>query len=239
VNYSLDQYRLKASLDSKECAIPEQTRMHFQEQLDDLGRWLTDFAASELAVNVIYHSKSDVFHAEAKLKVPGRTITVGHYEKSIDEAIKRCLEKATRRVEGYIMDPDREALDAADRRARRDDAAVGSREPDLDALAKSVRDQDYRTFRNAIQLDDEFVRLRVGRWVQRYPEIQQEIGRSFEIADLVEEVFLIAFEKHRERPPHMNLRDWLESLIDPAVKAYYRDPAEREAVSFAQTLANS
>jgi len=239
VNYSLEQFRLQASLDSKECEIPEQIRMQFQDWLAELGPRLHEFASSQLAVNVIYHPKSDVFHAEAKLKVPGQTITTGDYEKSIEEAVKRCLDKATRRVEAYLMNPNREALQQAERRATLDDGVIGSLEPDLDELAQAVKAQDYRAFRNAIQLDDEFVRMRVGRWVQRYPEIEQEIGRSFEIGDLVEEFFLIAFDKHGERPPHMSLHDWLDALIDPAVKAYYHNPEEREAVSYAQSLTGS
>jgi len=239
MNYTLDQYRLQASLDSKECEIPAQIRMQIQDWLDDLGRSLQEFTSSELAINVVYHSKSDIFHAEAKVKVPGQTITTGDYEKSIELAVKRCLDKATRRIEAYKTNPNREALEQAERRAKREDAVVSSQEPDLDRLGKAVKAQDYRAFRNAIQLDDEFVRLRVGRWVQRYPEIEQEIGRSFEIGDLVEEVFLIAFERYNERPPHMNLHDWLDALIDPAVKAYYHDPEEREAVSYAKSLTGS
>jgi len=236
MRYSLDDYRLTVTLDSKECAIPEQVRMQLQSWLEGLGQFVKDLPSSELAINVIYHTRSDVYHAQAKLKAPGATITTGEYAKSIEDAIKRCLEKATRRVETYLMNPDREALATAEKRAQLNEGVVGSPNPEFDRLAQAVRDQDYRTFRNGVQLDDEFVRLRVGRWVQRYPEIQQEIGRSLLIGDLVEEVFLVAFEKYNERPPHMNLHDWLEALIDPAVKAYFRDPQEREAVSYAQSL---
>jgi ribosome-associated translation inhibitor RaiA len=239
MNYNLEQYRLKVSLDSKECEIPEQTRMQLQDWLVDFGKWLESFPSSDLAINVVYHPNTDIYHAEAKLKVPGQTITTGDYEKSIEEAIKRCLDKATRRVEAYLMDPNREALEQAELRAERNEAVVGSQEPNLDRLGEAVKAQDYRAFRNAIQLDDEFVRLRVGRWVQRYPEIEQEIGRTILISDLVEEVFLMAFEKYNERPPHMNLHDWLDALIDPAVKAYYHDPDERLAVSYAQSLTGS
>src|SRR5215211_2859610 len=118
MRYSMDQYHLQVELNSKECPIPEQIRMQMQDWLADLGNAVREFPSSELAVNVVYHSKSDIYHAEAKLKVPGQTITTGDYEKSIEGAVKRCLEKAVRRVEAYRLDPNREAVAQAERRAQ-------------------------------------------------------------------------------------------------------------------------
>jgi len=236
MHYSLDQYHLHVTLTSKECPIPEQIRMQLQDWLDRLGKTVQEFASSDLTINVIYHPKSDIYHAEAKLKVPGQTITTGDYEKSIEEAMKRCLDKAVRRVAAYRLNPDREALEQAERRAHLDDVVKASPEPDVGQIGEAVKNQDYQAFRTLLGTHDTFVRMRVGRWVQRYPEIQQEVGRSFEIGDMVEEVFLIAFDKYAERPPHFGMQEWLESLIDPAVKAYFYNPEEREAVSYAQSL---
>jgi hypothetical protein len=78
--------------------------------------------------------------------------------------------------------------------------------------------------------------MRVGRWIQRYPEIQDQVDRAFKISDLVEEVFLLAFEQYADRPTHIRLRAWLDQLIDPAVKSFWRSPEDRQAASYAQTL---
>jgi len=74
------------------------------------------------------------------------------------------------------------------------------------------------------------------RWIQRYPEVQHEVGQSFEIADLVEEVFLLAFEQYGDRPTHISLHEWLDNLIDPAVKDFWQNPEDRVAASYAQSL---
>jgi hypothetical protein len=239
MRFSMNDDRLKVELEAKECAISESERMKLQDHLAALARSVQDFATAELTITVAYHPQSDVYHAQAKLKLPGQTITTGDYQPTIEPALKRCLDKAVRRVETYKVNPDREAMEQADRRARMSDAVVASSEPDLGVVGKAFQRRDYQAFRNALLGYDEHVRLRVGRWIQRYPEIERELGRSFEIADLVEEVFLLAFERHGERPPHFNMGQWLDELIDPAVKSFYRDPEDRLAAGFAQSLAES
>ena len=69
--------------------------------------------------------------------------------------------------------------------------------------------------------------MRIGRWIQRYPEVEGQIGVRFEIADVVEEVFLMAFDQYDRRPKDVRFGDWLEQLIDPSVKLL-RDHTEEE-----------
>src|SRR5947207_656222 len=76
----------------------------------------------------------------------------------------------------------------------------------------------------------------VGRWVERDPATDAAIGTRFTIADVVEEVFLTAFETYDDRPQGLRFGDWLDSLIDPAVKELLRHPEELESVSLARTL---
>lgn len=72
--------------------------------------------------------------------------------------------------------------------------------------------------------------------MQRYPDLQARIGRGLEIADLVEEVFLIAFERYASRPTDVPFGTWLENLIDPAVKELQvRGDAELENIHLAQS----
>ena len=67
------------------------------------------------------------------------------------------------------------------------------------------------------------VRKRIGRWLERYPDVARRIDRDLKVADLVEAVFLAAFEGHERRPMDLRYGDWLESLIDPAVKRLGKD----------------
>jgi hypothetical protein len=67
--------------------------------------------------------------------------------------------------------------------------------------------------------------------------LQEGVGKTFEIADVVEEIFLLAFEQYEYRPTQVALHDWLDGLIDPAVKDFSDEQDDRLAVSYAQTLA--
>ena len=53
----------------------------------------------------------------------------------------------------------------------------------------------YERFRSLLFPYEESVRKRIGRWVQRYPEIEAQIGTRFDLEDAVEEVFLMAFDQ--------------------------------------------
>lgn len=88
-------------------------------------------------------------------------------------------------------------------------------------------------FRKATFPFEESLRKRVGR----YPEVQEKIGTDLSIADVVEAVFLNAFEKYDERPQDIRFGQWLESLIDGSLKELLQNPDEmQENISFARTL---
>src|SRR5690606_22291702 len=97
--------------------------------------------------------------------------------------------------------------------------------------------QDYGAFRAELSGFEEPIRRRVGRWIQRYPDLDATFGEYLPLDDLVEEVMLTAFEQYESRPEAMRLGDWLESLIDPAMRSFLRHPEEElEAISYARTL---
>jgi DNA-directed RNA polymerase specialized sigma24 family protein len=133
--------------------------------------------------------------------------------------------------------PDRGAEEPAERRASLDDNVVMPEDPDTGPLLEHVRAGDYMAFRNDLVLYEDWLRKRVGRWVQRYPDAEARVGDGLKIGDLVEEVYLNAFEHFTERPDEVSLSDWLDRLIDPSLKALLRHPdEERENASFARTL---
>src|SRR5262249_26966272 len=91
-------------------------------------------------------------------------------------------------------------------------------DPDSAKIEQATASGDYDAFRVATIGYEEPVRKRVGRWVERYPEVAARIGKELQIADLVEEVFLVAFDGYDHRPKEARFGDWLEKLIDPAIK---------------------
>jgi len=86
---------------------------------------------------------------------------------------------------------------------------------------------DYAAFRAALLVYEEALRKRAGRWIERYPETAARIGRTLAVADVVEEVFLLAFDEFGRRRRELRLGEWLTGLIDPAVRAL-RDGGDEE-----------
>jgi hypothetical protein len=113
---------------------------------------------------------------------------------------------------------------------------IASVESDTGKLGEAFQSADYQRFRNAISDYERPLRMRVGRWIQRYPELQANVGVTFSISDLLEEIFLMAFEQYGQRPKQLRLYEWLVNLIDPAVKSFWHKSEDRDAVSYAQTL---
>jgi DNA-directed RNA polymerase specialized sigma24 family protein len=63
------------------------------------------------------------------------------------------------------------------------------------------------------------------------------LGRARPIADVVEAVFLNAFEGYDRRPPGVRFGQWLETLIDGSLKGLLQNPDEElDNISFARTL---
>lgn len=109
--------------------------------------------------------------------------------------------------------------------------------PELDVLERAIEARDYLAFREEMAGFDGSLRERVGRWVQRYPELDREVGERLPVADVMEEVYLTAYDQFLERPTEMRLGDWLEGLVDPGIRNLLRHPDEEaEEISFARTL---
>jgi hypothetical protein len=74
-------------------------------------------------------------------------------------------------------------------------------------------------------------------WVQRRPEAQARLGRELRMGDIVEEVYLNAFEQFTRRPTAVRLSEWLGGLIDLSISVLLRHPSEEaEVASMARTL---
>jgi ribosome-associated translation inhibitor RaiA len=237
MRYVAQQYphHLRIEINSRDCEIPETVLSEIQPALNRLGKTVESLADSQFWLTVVYHPKSDVYHAHAKLKVPGETIITGDQNEAIGLALARCLDKVIRRAEQYVDNPDQAAIEAARQRQHLEDV-IAPTDPDAGPIGQAVQNGDYLAFRKALLNQEEPLRRRVGRWIQRYPKLQAEVGRSFEIADLVEAVFLTAFEQYPHRPIHLAFHEWLASLIDVAVKDFWHDPDARQAASAAQSL---
>jgi hypothetical protein len=111
---------------------------------------------------------------------------------------------------------------------------------DAGTLGEAVFEGNYRAFRLALSGYEEWLRKRVGQWLQRFPEVEARVGRGLSIGDVVEEVYLMAFETYTQRSTAVPLHDWLDGLIDESVKVLMKHRGrESETASFARTVRDS
>lgn len=224
--FSDETYNLRIQLDTKHCDCSPQEIEQMEDALDPLSRVTRTFPVSDLYVAIHYHVRSRDYHVKTSLVLSGRTLFTGERHQEMYPAYKRCIDKLVRKVTAYKRD-----LDASDERAktlkRTHQEIVPDQVPDVQALQECVNEGDYPGFRNQTLMFEEQVRKRVGRWIQRYPVLNSLIGITLEVADLVEDVFLTAFDQFESKPANVMLGEWFEQLIDQVVHDLLRDP-ERE-----------
>jgi hypothetical protein len=114
---------------------------------------------------------------------------------------------------------------------------IPSREVDSGAVDEAVRAGDYAEFRRLMYVYEEPLRNRIGRWIERYPAVAATLQVQIYLEDIIEEVFLTAFDEYEHRPQAVPFGEWLEGLIDPSVKLVSTaDDEELDNISFARTL---
>jgi len=237
MQYTDDRHHLRVDIQTKQCEVPPDERARLQRELEPLAEAVADFASADLYLEFIHHPRSGQYHVEARLKLPGRTLQTGERDAYLDSAFGRCVRKLVNRVNAYKAHPDEEAVERAGRLAELDREVVAPEDPTDGVAGQAVRDGDYAAFRNALLRYEDWIRLRVGRWVQRYPEAEAHVGRDLRIGDLVEEVYLNAFEQFPRKPQEVSLTTWLDGLLDPSLKAFLRHPGEEaENASMARTV---
>src|SRR5690606_19299003 len=97
-------------------------------------------------------------------------------DENVQMALHRCLERVIERVDAYRLDPDDEAIREAQRQAELNERVISPTEPDFGPLGEAVQNDDYQAFRQALMNHEEWVRKRMGRWIQRYPDLEAQIG---------------------------------------------------------------
>ncbi len=196
-----------------------------REGAGSLRRQVEHFPIANLHVLIERNARSNDYTVKTDLFLNNETLVCSDHDALPYTAYERCLQSLSAEVERYKarlgQDAERQKTEKATRQTVRPTAS-----PDMAVIEAAVRDRDYAAFRTATFVYEEPVRKRAGRWVERYPEADAQIGKRLKIADIVEEVFLNAFENYDRRPEGVRLGDWLENLIDPAVKELLRRPDE-------------
>ena len=222
-------------IDAHQCRVSPSETDRMRNAADSLARQVEYFPVASLHVLIEHNARTNDYSVKTDLFLTGETLVCRELDAHPYTAFERCVERLEAEVQAYKarldQEPERQKTEKGTRQTVQPTAA-----PDMAALNAAVGDGDYTAFRTAAFAYDESVRKRVGRWVERYPEAEARIGKGLQIDDIVEEVFLDAFEQYDHQPAGVRFGEWLEDLIDPAVKELLRRPdAELENIRLARS----
>jgi ribosome-associated translation inhibitor RaiA len=235
MRYPDGSYDLRIELDTKRCELSAQEIDKLSEQLAPLRKVARQFPISDLYITIYHYPRDGRFNVHTALVLTGKTLFTADHDKTVSPAFERCVRKLVKKVQAYKAGME-DAAERAKHEKGTHQEVFPDTDPDAAILEEAVESGDYPDFRLATLGYEEPMRKRIGRWVQRYPKVDAMIGERIVLADIVEEVFLNAFERYPEKPAQVRLGDWLESLIDPSLKAMLEDPeAELENVRLART----
>ncbi|HET6575931.1 MAG TPA: hypothetical protein VFG68_20185 [Fimbriiglobus sp.] len=237
MRYSDESYNLRVEIDANQFELSPEDARRLHDGLATLGKLVEDLPVSDLYVTIFHHPRgSPEYQVKTALVLPARTLFSGDTDASFHPAFVRCVANLVQQVTAYKQA--RANADQVDKHGKGTyQEVVPSREPDAARAEAAIRAGDYAQFRKATLPFEESLRKRVGRWVGRYPEAQAKVGTDLAIADVVEAVFLNAFEGYDRRPQNVRFGRWLETLIDGSLKGLLQNPDEElENVSFARTL---
>lgn len=236
MSFTDEQRVLLVDFDVDGVDLTDALEQELREHLGNLKKIVAEFPDPRLHVNLTYSDNGGDFQVKTTLALSGRNLVTGDVDPDLVETYTRCVRKLVKLVEKYKSDlemsPERDHFQAGT-----DHDIVANRAPDTERIRTAVLKGNYADFRIATYPYEADVRNHTGRWVQRFPEIDAMIGTKLAIADIVEEVFLNAFERFNDRPDEVRFGDWLEQLIDPSIKLIVDHPDEEmRNISFARTL---
>lgn len=215
----------QADINVHEYSLSADEEERIRADLEGMTPQVEHFPVADYHVLIEGNSRDDDTSVKLTLVLPGTTLTASDHDVVMHAAFERCLAILRDRLQDY-----KERLGGVAEREKLQQGTHHELHPtvaiDAEQLATAVRARDYTAFHAALLPYEEELRKAVGRWVQRYPDVEDQIDDRLKIADIVEEVCLLAFDGYSKRPANVTLGDWLSELIDSAIKALIKNPAE-------------
>jgi ribosome-associated translation inhibitor RaiA len=227
---------LRVEFDAHNCHLTDENLDRMRSDLDTVVKAVAKFPDPKLHVLVEHNTRTNDYSVKTSLLLQQQALVASDHNSALHAAYEQCLTNLMRELEEY-----KDRLGRVPERQKREkgtrQALLPTAEPHIEAARRAVATGDYAAFHTALQGYEEPLRDRVGRWVDRQPKADGQVGRRFTITDLVEEVYLDAFEAWERRPREIPLGDWLAGLIDPAFKEMMQDPdATLENVRMVRSL---
>lgn len=227
-----NDHGFRIEIDTGNYPLRNGEREKMDRDLDTLRRAIQEFPVSELKIEITVLNPGTVRIATS-LRLANRTLFAADADSLLHPAWDRSVRRLLQKVTAY-----KEKLSNKPTYTKEQEGTFHqihpSMPPDMDAVKNALEEQDYAAFREAMSVYDESVEKRAGRWIQRYPAAMELLGTDLTISEVVEEVFLNAFERFDHRPAQM-LGDWLEELIDESIRLLLSSEEERENLRMIQS----
>ena len=231
-------YDIQIETDAGNVTISPREQEKMDHDLNTLRKMIAHFPSPQLKLEISNQTPSKL-RVGASLRLAGRTLftagEAGTLHAAWDTAIRRLIDKVRAYKDhlGRIPERQKEAEGTLHE-------LVPAMSPDSNALDQAARQLDYRAFRAAMSVYEDALEKRVGRWIERYPVAEAQLGDGLMISEIAEEVFLNAFDQYADRPESLRLGQWLENLIDPSIQILLRDgDMEKENLSFIESAKNA
>jgi hypothetical protein len=214
---------LPTKWDTKHCHLSPTQLRKLEDGLEPVARLVRDFPLRELLVAIEHFPRSTSWRVKTTLILTGETLVSLNDDPDLHPAFERCVANLVKAAHAY-----KDRMSQVSEVAKQSKGTHQDLEPTVDpdpaAVERAWAEGDYAAFRTSLAGYEEPLRKRAGRWVERYPEISARIDKGLTINDVVEEVFLNAFEGYDHRPRDVRFGEWMEHLIDPSLKELAAHP---------------
>lgn len=234
--FSDEMRSMRIELDNENFEVSAADVQRIEAEVDLIRPQVKDFPTAVLYINLVFNEPSQHYQVKTSLVLPGRTLATGDTSEHWEPSLEQCMRKLMHRIQHYKAD-----MEGTAEHTRRAAGTVHDVEPtqliDGNAVQEAVDQGDYVAFRRELFPFEASLRPRIGRWIERYPEIAAALGDRFEIDDIIEETFMLAFDRYEHWHREVVFGDWLEQQIDPAVRLIASHPIrELENISYMRTL---
>jgi ribosome-associated translation inhibitor RaiA len=216
--FSDQGYNLLVDLDMKHGELPADELNKMETMLSPFNDLVRNFPVSKLHVLISYRHRTSDYVVRTSLILPGDTLVSSDHHPLAHTAFQHCIDNLVREVQRY-KDRLGSVAEQAKQREGTHHELIPTVPPVAAAIDGAVQNGDYAAFRLATAGYEGPVTAQVGRWIERYPDVAARLGRDLHISDIVEDVFLIAFEEYEYRPKAIRFGEWLGRYIDTAIRA--------------------
>jgi ribosome-associated translation inhibitor RaiA len=227
-----NDHDLRIEVHAGDYPLTRAERDWIESEAEALSRLIAGFPRTDLKIELTRNRGS--VRASAALWLGGRMLFASDSKDLLSPAVTNCIQALVRDVTAYKHKMSNKPAYGKEREGTVH-RIEPSMDPDLKPIGEAVENLDYPTFRQLMSVYEDGVEKRVGRWIERSPQAESMVGTDFNISDVVEAVFLNAFEKYDQRPS-VPMGPWLEDLVSTTIKAMTERPEEeRENARFAAT----